>query len=97
MLSKVRYHVWIYAGVLLLLLGLQLRAVDAFVLSTRTTQMAAEWFGPSGQPNGLARLAISSDAGGRRHVQPPVWLGWAMLSCGVVLLAHGLIQRRAKR
>ncbi len=90
-------HLWIYTGFLLLLIGLQLRAVETFVLSPPTTRILSDWTGPKANtPEGaIRRIALQSDAIARHQIQPPAWLSWATLSVGAVMLAHGVIQKRS--
>ncbi len=89
-------HLWIYLGLLLLLIGMQLRAVEAFVLRPPTTRILAEWTGPAADTaeGAIQRMALRSDAVARHQIQPPGWLSWATLSVGAVMLAHGVIQKR---
>lgn len=82
-------------GLVVLLLGLQVRMVESYVLNARATHFVAE------------RLKMLDDgdlAGGTfmpaagpaplRTVRPPVWLGYAFISVGVVLILHSLAMRR---
>lgn len=82
---------WIMVGVVLLLVGIQLRYVQSFVLSERATQFLAKRL----QEVELA----SSDPGTsmaaaapviKKRIEPPRWLGLALLSAGVVLAVHGM-------
>lgn len=90
-------HLWIYTGLLLLLIGLQLRAVETFILRPPTTRILAEWTGPGANTaeGAIQRLALQSDAVARHEVRPPGWISWATLSFGAVMLAHGVIQKRS--
>ena len=84
-------QVSITLGVVLLLFGLQLRTVEAFVCSPQATQVMADWFGPEQQTaqGALHRLVVERTE--HRHVfTPPRWAGWAALSVGFVLFVHGL-------
>ena len=85
------------AGILLLLFGAQLRLVDSFVLSSDTTRVLAQWSGPSSSsPDGVLRDIVVQTTSPRKTITPPNWLGWASLSVGIVLVAHGLLNRRRK-
>ncbi len=87
----------IYAGVLLLLMGGILRAVDSFVLSASTTRVLASWTGPPPEtPKGAVRQIVIDTTAPRRIVTPPEWLGWALLCTGGVLTVHGLLHRWRK-
>ena len=81
----------IVVGIVLLVLGLQLRAIEAFVCTPETTQLLSKWTGPDEQTaqGAFQRLVVEKTE--RRHVvKPPNWLGWAVLSIGFVLTVHGL-------
>lgn len=83
-------QVSIMLGVVLLLFGLQLRSVEGFVCTPRTTQLLADWFGPDQQTAQGALQRILVEKTEHRHVlHPPAWLGWAALSAGFVLFIHG--------
>jgi len=91
-LKKVDWlQVSITLGVVLLLFGVQLRSVEAFVCTPQATQLLADWFGPDRQTaqGAFHRLVVEKTE--HRHVfTPPPWLGWAVLSAGFVLLVHGM-------
>lgn len=76
-------------GVLLLLLGLQFRAVDSFVLNEKTTRILA---GRSQQP----AISLLSAAGPmpRKTVRLPNWLGYSLISVGSVLMLHALAMKK---
>ena len=80
------------AGMLVMLLGAQFRAVDTFVLNERTTQVLAQriqaWKQPQMASTG-PMLAASGPVGNYRAA-PPKWLGWALVSVGSVLILHSL-------
>ena len=92
-------QLWIGFGLFLVLLGVQLHAVDAYVLSPETVRLLDGWFGPPADTAGGAvrKILLTSDNIARQHVEPPSWLAWAVLSVGGVMLAHGLMQNRARR
>lgn len=77
------------AGVVLLLLGIQLRMIDAFVLNESTTRFLTQRAG------GAAAAAILPAIGPapRKTVRPPDWLGWALMSVGSVLVLHALAMK----
>ncbi len=83
-------QVSITLGVVLLLFGLQLRSVEAFVCTPGATQILADWLGPDEQTAQGAFQRLVAETTQHRHVlNPPVWLGWAVLSVGFVLFVHG--------
>src|SRR5687767_14509437 len=81
------------AGMLVLLLGVQFRAVDTFVLNERTTQVLAQRMQAWKQPQmastgGFPTMIAASGPIANHRMQPPKWLGWALVSVGSVLLLH---------
>lgn len=93
-------------GTLLLLIGIQLRLVDSFILTPKATQFVENKLRGSGLGGtSLASRRSSYDydslllsAGPRptKSVRPPRWLGWAALSMGAVLVLHGLTIRNVE-
>lgn len=82
-------HISITLGVVLLLFGLQLRTVEAFVCTPPATEMLTRWFGEDTARGAWQQMMVEKT--GHRHIfEPPAWFGWAVLSAGGVLLAHGL-------
>jgi hypothetical protein len=81
-------------GAGLVLLGIQLRAVETFELSHNATRLFAGYTGPPpGSPHGLLRSTAIDTLQHRHRITPPEWLGWTILSTGSVLLAYGALQR----
>ncbi len=79
-------------GVILLLLGIQLRMVDTYVLNEHATRLLANQFGdPSAQATvKVSRfLPVASDVT-RKAIQPPIWVGYLLMSVGTVLMLHAL-------
>lgn len=73
------------AGLLLFLVGVQFRVVSSFTLNERSSQFVAARLG-----GGAAAMA-SWDAAPplRKVIEPPRWLGLAMMSLGAVLTVKG--------
>jgi hypothetical protein len=94
-----RYHFFIL-GVVVLLAGIQFRFVDSFVLNESATRFVAEKFGTPGQGANanttlpMLELAGSGTSGPLRTIKPPVWLSWALISGGSVLVLHSLALRK---
>jgi hypothetical protein len=83
------------AGMLILMLGLQLRFVETFVLNERSTQFLAQrvqaWRQPQMASAGsLPTMIAASGPVANHRVNPPKWLGWALVSVGSVLILHSL-------
>ncbi|QDU29920.1 hypothetical protein ETAA8_50370 [Anatilimnocola aggregata] len=82
------------AGLLVFLLGVQFRAVETFVLNERSTQFLAErvqaWRQPQMASAGSLPAMVAATSGANHRVNPPKWLGWALVSVGSVLILHSL-------
>ena len=95
-----RNHIFIL-GVVILLLGVQLRMVDSYVLNEPTTRFLADKFGTPEKKAaaetmlpGLEMAAGPGITAPLRTVKPPLWLGWALISVGGVLMLHSLAMRK---
>ena len=86
-----RNHYFI-VGIIVLLLGLQLRAGESCVLNEETTRWLMD---QSDDP----AVQLATKAGEvlpavaptlRKTIVPPQWIGWASLSLGSVLILHAL-------
>ncbi|HEV3344751.1 MAG TPA: hypothetical protein VG125_30525 [Pirellulales bacterium] len=80
------------AGVVLLLLGIQLRLVDSYVLNEESTRMF------NARSEGVSLTSIrpllqSVSPPSRKVVKPPESLGWALMSIGSVLILHALAMK----
>lgn len=86
-----------YLGLFLLLAGLQLRAVETYVLSASATKLLSDQFGASvDTPEGALEKLVVNTASPRKAITPPRWLGWAALSASAVLLAYCYFGPRQK-
>jgi hypothetical protein len=79
-----------FAGLALLLVGLQFRMVESFELTPEFTQYLAE---RTGHPLASASATAQSLTGSekplvKKTVRPPEWLGWCLVSIGSVLILH---------
>ena len=86
------------AGLVILLLGLQLRAVESFTLNRECSQFIAAKM-PKKQTatasaNPFASLTTSAAPAQLRTVRPPRWIGYALISVGSVLILHSLAMKR---
>ncbi|MEO8270272.1 MAG: hypothetical protein ABI557_11175 [Aureliella sp.] len=80
-------------GILLILLGIQFRMVESFVLNETSTralakvvkdsQLAAQDFGSA--------LYLNVHPSPKKSVKLPSWLGWALLTSGGVVCLHALV------
>ena len=86
-------------GIVLLLLGLQLRTVDSYVLTPKATQFIHEKTRESGfrtaaGPYDLDSYLMAAGPVAKKTITPPRWLGWAAISVGAVLALHGITLRQ---
>jgi hypothetical protein len=84
-------------GLLVLLLGVQFRSVDYFVLNAKASEFVEKKLGDS--PSANAAPVAQNTGSDRplttnRVVKPPNWIGWCLLSVGGVLVLHSLAMRR---
>ena len=93
---EINRNQWFMAGLVLLFLGIQFRFVDSFVLAPDFARFLAD-----GTGNRAAAAETTSpllkpfqNAPAKKTVTPPEWLGWAMLSVGLVLTLQSLAMKR---
>lgn len=84
-----------FIGLVVLLLGVQVRYVSAYVLNPEATQFLAERTGqaPAGAAPFLSALS-ATPAAPRKVLSPPEWLSWCLISVGAVLCLHSLAMPR---
>ncbi len=80
-------------GVLLLLLGIQFRMVQSFVLNETGTrafahivkefQLASQSF--------TSDLYLAANPNPKKTFHPPNWLGWILLTAGGVISLHAMV------
>jgi hypothetical protein len=90
---EINRNQYFLAGMVILLLGIQLRLVDTFELNDHTTRFIAQ---RSGQTDVQTSLMFTSAqvTGGKKQIKPPQWIGWCLLSVGSVLILHSLAMKR---
>ena len=93
-----RQH-FLILGVMIILIGVQLRFVQSYVLTPRATQFieakikkASLQTVDSYDP--YDHFLIEAAPHEQRSFTPPRWLGWAMISVGAVLMLHGITIRK---
>lgn len=81
------------AGILLILLGIQFRMIDSFVLNEPTTRMLARVTKDTAvaDNSSMTNFMMSVHPKPMKRVQPPRWLGLAMIAAGVVISSHALV------
>lgn len=85
---------YFFLGIFVLLIGVQVRNVSAYVLTEDATRFLAEHTGQSESDGMLMSLTSDFGAGPQKVVQPPEWLGWCLMSVGAVLILHSLAMKR---
>ncbi len=78
-----------FLGLVVLLVGLQVRYVSSYVLNPEATKFLADRTGQTTAASSMFS-AIGGDAAPRKVVQPPEWLSWCLISVGAVLCLHSL-------
>jgi hypothetical protein len=80
-----------FIGLVILMLGVQVRYVSAYVLNPEATQFLAERTGHSSAASTSFFSAVAgTSAGPRKEFRPPEWLSWCLISVGAVLCLHSL-------
>ena len=92
-------HRFFAIGIVCVLMGLQMRTVESFVLTPKASQFIEHNMRSSGLKPEAASYdyeSILKTAGPvpKKTITPPRWLGWALISVGAVLTLHGLTLRR---
>src|SRR5690554_5225040 len=83
-------------GLVVLFLGIQVKSVEAYVLTEDAAKVVAKYMPKkdaaeaSAATRPFASTAAAIAPTGQRTVQPPNWLGWALISIGAVLILHSL-------
>jgi hypothetical protein len=84
-----------FIGLMVLLIGVQVRYVSSYVLTPKATQFLAE---RTGQANTATASFFSATSGTfaapRKVLTPPEWLPWCLISAGAVLCLHSLAMQK---
>lgn len=83
-------HYLLIVGLLLFFTGVQFRMVESFTLSEPSSQFVSVQMGARLQPQPSAW----GTGPGRKVVEPPRWLGLALMSVGSVLTLKGIALNR---
>ena len=87
---------YFFAGLVLLLMGIEFRAVDSFDLTPELTKLLAD---QSSKPVESAAIATQSLTQPdkpvvKKNVRPPDWVGWLLASAGAVLILHSWAMKK---
>lgn len=78
------------AGLLLFLVGVQFRMVQSFTLSERSTRLLSAQLGGVPAAQGTVTSLWGGTPASPRTVQPPAWIGLALMSAGSVMTLKSL-------
>ena len=83
---------YFFAGILLLLLGIQFRMVDSFVLNEPATLALARVTksAPVADNSGMTSMLLQLYPSPTKRIEPPRWLGLAMIAVGAVISCHAI-------
>ena len=87
---------YFHAGLLVILLGLQLQVIDSFVLSegaTRALARVAKTEQVASRAN-MTSLLMTVHPEPKKKVTPPDWLGLTLVTAGVMMCGHSIAIRR---
>jgi hypothetical protein len=86
---------YIVIGVVLILLGIQLKVVDSFVLNEAASQRLL----PKGQrtltSDVVSFTQMAAPVTARKTIPVPSWVGWLVISAGAVLTLHAVAMPKA--
>lgn len=86
---EINRNQYFMVGIILVLLGLQVRMVDSYVLSEDATRFLAEH--SSGTSSSTTTiLALTPPQLTNKVIALPEWTGWCLISIGSVLILHSL-------
>ena len=89
---------YLLAGTVILLLGIQLRVVDSYVLNSKVSEFLLTMKGnvslDEPKPTPLLSWMVKNEMPlTKTSFQPPNWIGWALMSVGSVLVLHSLAMK----
>ncbi len=84
------------AGLVIFLLGIQLRLVDGFVLNERATHFLHQRMKsqPLASASESTSLAATTPLVFKHRLIPPKWIGWSLVSLGSVLILYSLALKK---
>jgi hypothetical protein len=85
---------YFFMGLVVLLIGVQLRMVSSYTLTHEATKFLAERSQGAGAEATMFALSSDLGAGPQKVIHPPEWLGWCMMSIGSVLILHSLAMKK---
>jgi len=85
---------YFFLGVVIVLIGVQVRMVSAYVLTQDATRFLAERTNSASSEGVVVSFANDIGALPNKVIHPPEWLGWCLISVGAVLMLHSLAMPR---
>ena len=87
------------AGILLILMGIQFRMIDSFVLNEPATRALARFTKstPVADNSGMTTFLMRVYPKPTKRIEPPRWLGLAMITLGAVMSCHAIAIPRHHR
>jgi len=85
---------YFFMGLVILLIGVQLRMVSSYTLTHQATKFLASRAPSSAADSTLMALSSDIGVGPQKVINPPEWLGWCLMSVGAVLILHSLAMKR---
>ncbi|TWT76250.1 hypothetical protein CA13_67420 [Planctomycetes bacterium CA13] len=95
MTAKHRHRYFLF-GLLLILLGIQFRMVDSFVLNESSTRTLARFSETTTASSGsmMNSVLMQYYANPTKRIQPPRWIGLSMIALGAVCSFHAIAMPR---
>ncbi|TWU40479.1 hypothetical protein [Novipirellula artificiosorum] len=89
-------HRYFFIGLLLVLLGVQFRMVDSFVLNESSTRTLARFGQTATASNGsmMDSFLLQAYPNPMKRVEPPRWIGLSMIALGAVMSLHAVAMPR---
>jgi hypothetical protein len=92
---EINRNQWFVIGIVVFLMGMQLRAVSAFWLNEEATRFLAEQSSETTPAErSFLTLASAVPTAPRKMIQPPDWAGWCLVSIGAVVILQSLAMRK---
>ena len=93
---EINRNQYFLAGLVILMLGVQFRMVEAYVLNEPASEYLQERYAEKefASRNPLPMFLAAASPPTLQTIRPPTWLGWACLSAGIVLVLHSLAMKK---
>ncbi|MCC6491665.1 MAG: hypothetical protein IT424_01440 [Pirellulales bacterium] len=85
---------YFFIGLVILLVGVQLRMVNSYTLTHEATKFLAQRTQNSAAESAAFHLSTDVGKPPQKVINPPEWLGWCLMSIGSVLILHSLAMKK---